>query len=441
MHKHRVISAAVGLLFLVFQSAVGVTFGLQVTSYDIHASIHPHADTIHITARITAASDVQPSPARILLSSSARIERIDVRSTTLQASVSFRFLGNDTLELAIPKTFPAGSEFELLFTYQFPIHTLSDTLLLLDRGHRWYPLIPDQLALLALRCDVPQGYTVLSSGDLIKRENMQGTESFFWKSAQPVFKIPMVVFPSLVYRERSLDKNPHAVALYSTIDDSLASPLLAEASRAMDYFSGFIGSYAHRRLTLVEVPDFEGMNIASGLVMIGSSFLSAMVHGEYDGLHLAVAEQWIGAGVFGRYGAPGFWFTSISMPHYLRLMYVRKSRGEEAYMTALNSPLKKYEAFAGKENDVPLMKIDAPNTKEKGLILYGNGPFVLSRLHASMGDKVWQALWMDIYKTFRGRILTVDEFRARVVGREANAGAGKMFDRMLNEKGIPEEAL
>ena len=42
--------------------------------------------------------------------------------------------------------------------------------------------------------------------------------------------------------------------------------------------------------------------------MIGSPSLRAMEKGGFEALHLAVAEQWIGAGLFAEFGKPGFWF-------------------------------------------------------------------------------------------------------------------------------------
>ena len=62
-------------------------------------------------------------------------------------------------------------------------------------------------------------------------------------------------------------------------------------------------------------------------------------------------------------------------------------------------------------NDIPIIDVDLPNTKEKGLILYAKGPFVLSKIEKDLGRKKWLSFLGDLYQTFRGKILTYDEFK------------------------------
>ena len=132
---------------------------------------------------------------------------------------------------------------------------------------------------------------------------------------------------------------------------------------------------------------WEGINTGSGLIMIGSQSLEMMKQKYYDGLNLTIAQQWIGAGVFAKYGAPGFWFLALSLPHYLRLMYLQQTKGEESFQESLHKPLAKYKEFSGKENDIPIMDIDSPNSREKSIILYGKGPYVISKIKNAMGDR------------------------------------------------------
>jgi len=161
--------------------------------------------------------------------------------------------------------------------------------------------------------------------------------------------------------------------------------------------------------------------------------------GYFDPLLLTVAQQWMGAGVFAQFRQRGFWFLTISLPHYLRLMYVRHSKGEAAFDEALHEPLKRYQQFAGKENDVPILDVDFPNSREKGLVLYGKGPYVISKLHRQFGDDGWKAFLQDLYKGFLGKILTYDDFMNCVSRHDKNGEGLALMNMLTTQKGLPRE--
>jgi hypothetical protein len=230
------------------------------------------------------------------------------------------------------------------------------------------------------------------------------------------------------------------ILLYSYLNDTLkAAQILAEAENVFTFYRYHIGEYPHSRLTLIEVPDFDGINIGSGVLTVGSSSVDQMRQGNFDGLYLTIAQQWIGAGVFAKFGEPGFWFLALSVPHYLRLMYVRQTKGEKAFNEAMQRPLMKYREFAGKDNDIPIIAVDFPNSKEKGLVLYAKGPFVISKLHKQMGELRWRSFLQDLYNDFRGRILTYDEFRGCISKHDTSGGTLALLNRLMTQKGMPKE--
>jgi hypothetical protein len=263
---------------------------------------------------------------------------------------------------------------------------------------------------------------------------------FVWKSKLPIFKFPLVIFKSTTQKRDSVQVLNKKIILYSAAADTLSTAsILDEAKNAFTFFTNVIGKYPNKRLTLVEVPYFDGIDVSSGLLMVGSSSLTGMRKGYFDPLHLTVAEQWIGAGVFAKFRQPGFWFLTISLPHYLRLMYIRNSKGNAAFDEALHEPLKQYEQFAGKETDVPILDIDFPNSREKGLVLYGKGPLVISRLHRQLGNDEWNALLQDLYREFLGKILTYGEFRNHVSKHDKSGNSLTLLNKLMTQKGIPGE--
>ena len=440
MHTQRTITIFYGLLVSIAQLAMSQDHGINIISYDIDATIAAHADGVDITATCLIQKTDTASQSELLLSSNSKLQVVQSFTKGSWSGIPFQFVGKDTLQLHFPLTIRQAGSLIIKFRYTFPISPLGDSLLLLDRGSRWYPLISDQIAKMRLRCEVPHDYSVLSAGDLLETKTSGVTSQFVWETKIPIFKLPLVVYKSRLLKKDSIEVLQKKVVLYSSVNGTLpTASILVEAKNAFTYFTKVIGEYPYEYLTLVEVPYFDGIDISSGLLMVGSASLKGMGKGDFDGLHLTVAEQWIGAGVFAKFHQPGFWFLTISLPHYLRLMYLRHSKGEEAFDEALREPLKQYEQFAGKENDVPIINVDFPNSKDKGLVLYGKGPLVISKLHIQLGDNQWKALLLDLYRDFLGKILTYDEFQIYVSKHDKSGSCLALLNRLVTEKGIPKE--
>jgi aminopeptidase N len=119
-------------------------------------------------------------------------------------------------------------------------------------------------------------------------------------------------------------------------------------------------------------------------------------------------------------------------------MYIRDSEGEAAFNDALLKPLNKYKEFAGSESDIPIFNVDMPNSREKGLILYAKGPYVLNVMAQEMGTETWKLFLRDIYKTFLGKIMTMDDFEKYINNYDTSGKSLALFKKLLNEKGLPE---
>ena len=440
MHNHRCTIILFGLLFSIAQPAISQSHGISISSYNIEATIFPHAEVFMLSATCGMQKTDTASQFQILLSSSSTLQSIQALANGDWSDIPFEFVGRDTLLLRFPITLRSVGPLTMKFRYTFPIGSLGDSLLLLDRGSRWYPLIADQIATMRLRCEVPGDFIVLSAGDLLETKVVGASSQFVWETKYPIFKLPLVVFRSnMLKRDSANVLNKKIVLYHSAANAFVTDSVLSEAGRLLSFFTDAIGNYPYRCLTLVEVPYFDGIDVSSGLLMVGSSSLRGMQRGDADPLRLTVAQQWMGAGVFAKFRQPGFWFFTISLPHYLRLMYVRHLAGEVAYESALNEPLKQYEKFADKETDVPILDVDFPNSREKGLVLYGKGPLVIDKLQSQMGNDGWKNLLRDLYKEFLGRILTYDDFRASVSKHDKSGKGEVLLNRLMTQKGIPME--
>ena len=350
--------------------------------------------------------------------------------------MGYQTTDSNTVRLALPSS-TSASKLSLVFEYTFPTDSTIDKVFILDRGNRWYPLIVDDIASMRLTAQVAPEYEVFSAGELVGMEKSTTFSRFIWQSRIPVFKIPLVIAKAGLYKEVKKQCGGQDLSCFFLQDEGDTNEKIAdEACNAIKFFEESIGPAPHQRLTLLEVPDMDGSAICSGLILTGSSFVADFRDGYYDGLYLPIAAQWMGAGVFAKFKECGFWFLTLSLPHHLRLGYIRKSKGEEAFTKELKSLSDRYKQIAGTDGEVPILDVDFPNTKEKGLAIYAKGPVVLRSVESQLGRQAWNDFIRELYHDYLGKILTYEEFKNSLAKYDRDGKAVRKLEKMLSEKGL-----
>ncbi|MBS4035308.1 MAG: hypothetical protein KGZ85_12635 [Ignavibacterium sp.] len=433
-------------IFIVLSICLSFIFALNAQSsnviihnYKIDALLKESEQRINVDLICTLAATEDLNSLQFLLNSETDLLSVSCRSNSEWQKISFSFNGKDSLLLTSDKKFLKDDYTEIKFNYSLPVDALNDTILLLDRGHRWYPLIVDQIFTYTLKCTVPEKYEVLTSGNLQTVKNINKNSVFNWNCNKPVFKLPLIIFNPEVYKRSGLISSENILDFYPlTIDSVNTENILHQADVILSYFSKTIGRYGRDKLTYFEVSSFPGINVGSGLLTTGTQSLEMINKGSKDFLILTIAQQWFGAGVFPDFNKKGFFFFSISLPHYLRLMYLRDSEGEEAFNNLLLTPMKRYEEFAGSGSDIPLIDVDIPNTKEKSIILYAKGPFILNKIEGEMGRDNWKSFLADLYLAFFGKIMTYEDFKNYMKKYDETGKVLILFEKLMSEKGMSE---
>lgn len=408
------------------------TNNLKINSYSIDVKVNKNSSNINVNTVCNVSSGDNLENTQFVFSSSAKIKSINYLNGKSWTKVPYRVNGKDSLLLKTKGYFKKDKSYSVKFIYSFPAGKLNDTLLMLDRGNRWYPLIMDQIVPFKIICEVPAGYKVLSAGNLANRQEGKKNK-YVWESRMPVFKLPLIIYNEKKFKYES---NKWADIYFYGVSQDKAQMVLDKISGIMNYNSIKLGEYPFNKLTIIEVKEFPGVNVCSGLLMIGTQSLDAVCNGNDDIIALPVAQQWFAAGVFAKYGGKGFFFLTISLPHYLRLMYIRQNQGEDAYNKALMEPVTAYLEFAGKEKDIPLIDIDAPNSREKGIVLYGKGPYIISKIENEMERKQFEALLRLLYINFKGKILTFSQFEEYLAKDDEQGEIMNLFRKLISGKGI-----
>jgi hypothetical protein len=256
-----------------------------------------------------------------------------------------------------------------------------------------------------------------------------------------VFKLSLVIAKSNLYKETVRKCDNKEIRYYSSTssDQEAMEQILSEACSAFKFYNQSIGEYPHNRLTLVEIPELGGTNISTALLMVDSTLIDEFKKGNYDQLLLSIAAQWMAAGVFFKFQGKGFWFLQLSLPHYLRLRYLDKTKGSDAFNKDLQRGLDAYKEIAGTDKEVSIMDVDFPNTKEKARVIYGKGPYVIDKVRRQVGDENWDKFIKDIYNNFKGKILTYDEFINYLSRYDRDGTAVAKLNKMVSEKGLPAD--
>lgn len=440
MRRHNLKIIIFTLFVLLGHNAFCQTPQIEITSYGIKVNLDLPDTQLYVTARLELHKVDTVRQVEMLLSSDAKIKSIKSKINDNWIDVPYEFAGKDTLRLAVPSESALKGELTLDFEYTFPLGESKKEVMIFDRGHRWYPLIPDQIARFRLIASVPNEYIVFSAGDLVEKKISPEYSQFIWESKIPVFKLSLIIAKSSFYNETVKKCGDKEIFFYSsTVDKETKEKILSEACNTLKFYNEYIGEYHHHRLTLIETPEMEGTNIGTALLMIGTTFIDAFKQGRYENLHLSIACQWMAGGVFFKLFGKGFWFLQLSLPHYLRLMYVEKVKGKDAFIKGLNEGLDAYKEFAGTDKDVPIMDVDYLNTKEKGRVIYGKGPYVFDRVRRQIGDENWHKLIRAIYKDYKGKILEYDDFINYLSRYDLEGTAVSKLEKMVSKTGLQEE--
>ncbi len=349
----------------------------------------------------------------VLISNRVTIRDLMISDGNVTAVVRPDRSGSDSITIEIPTTLRRTSQLTFIFELSVPLQFANDVIVILDRGDRWYPVLPHGLTNAQLRVEVPIEFETFSTGNISHRTVDSTTNLSNFTTAIPVYKIPLLIARNDYYRSCSRAVDEHEISLnYYSIADSSAQVILAEAANAFEFYQDMLGNYHHKRLTILEVPGFEGTNIGTGILMIGTPTMQALAAGHYESLSLTIAAQWFGAGVFCDFPSKGFWFMSLSFSHYLRMLYEGRRLDSVALTAKINDNLSEYRKIAGNKTDTPIIDIVRPDSREKGIVIYSKGPWLFHQFALCVGTERMTMFSRELYSEFIGKVISIEQLIA-----------------------------
>jgi len=438
-HKiNKTIYIYVYSLFICFatHNIYGQNTTINIDSYDIKANYNYEKKNIDITANLKIEKTENVNFFKILLSLDASIKSI--KAENIAVKFSRIPIDDDTLFITIPELFKKKDKLNLSFEYTLPIDSLTfNNVIMLRREVRWYPLQYDDIASMKLDIITPNNYMVFTVGDLINKKNINNNTEYIFENNNSASYALVITKPNTF--NTSLTKNIENVNVnfyFTSADTAVNNKIIKEVCSSFLFYSKYIGSYKHKQLNIVEIPDdrIQFVQSLSALMLVGSPFISYYKLGYGDWPSHEVAHQWCGSGFYINSKTKGRWFFEESLNEYLKTLYIQNTMGNDTLKKQLKSYLELYNEI-DKSKEQSILEITSVNTKECAYVIYQKGPLVVNKLKNNMGNESWDKFIKEIYNIYYGNFLTYDEFIKTLSKYDAKGNIGKEFNKWLSEVG------
>ncbi len=304
-----------------------------------------------------------------------------------------------------------------------------------------------------VRIRVPEGFSVLSNGELAGSEKAGGSETFHWRmnDPHPSYLVTIVVGEFAVFSDRVELAAPPGAPVKQHVPLTYLVPrgreedarrTFARTPDMVAYFSEVTGvAYPWNKYAQVVVSDFVfgGMENTTATTMYEHILLDARAAIDVtsdDLIAHELAHQWFGDYVTCRDWSEG-WLNE-GFATFMEHVWREKRLGKDEYEYGLNHDLSSYlsEAHGRYRRPIVCQDYDAPlDLFDRHL--YEKGGLVLHVLRTELGDRLfWKGVSTYLTRHARGVVETRDLLRAleEVSGRSL----GRRFEEMVMRPGHPE---
>jgi aminopeptidase N len=319
-----------------------------------------------------------------------------------------------------------------------------------EDARQWFPCHdkPHLKMTTELRVKVPEGFTVLSNGELVFHDTPKGAQPWVWhfKMSQPhpSYLVTLVVGKFDIIEDREAEVEGKRVPItYYVPPGKKADGKRAfdETPRMVELFSRLTGvPYPWTRYSQVVVSDFifGGMENTTATTMYEHILLDARAAIDIESHDLVaheLAHQWFGDYVTCRDWSHG-WLNEGFATYFEHLE--REDRlGRDEYLWGVEGDLESYLSEAGGRYERPIVCRDYELPIDLfDRHLYEKGGLVLHMLRTDLGDELfWKGIHLYLSKHAFSVVETSDLQRAfeEVSGRSLE----RFFDQWVFRPGHP----
>ena len=297
--------------FLFAQAQLPRPFLIDVQHYEIKAELIPETSFLRGEARVQFKVLEDSMSLPFALNNRLSIIEITDEENT-RYSLDFDNFDSSQMTVRSRTGFKSGGDRSLDFRFEGtlePEHyafldaprteraVISSEGALLLTESSWFPVhrLPLDAATTTVSITVPLGFTVVAPGSLQEVETLGVTETFTWKSEQPVTGLPVVVAR---YFRQQFEDHAVPVTFFVTEDyDRDLRPIAEEIGQMLGFYQEEYGDYPGKHLNLVQVGNVKLPSLGcAGLILLEAAALETSTVPTVE-LAKRVAQQWWGYSV------------------------------------------------------------------------------------------------------------------------------------------------
>jgi hypothetical protein len=303
-------------------------------------------------------------------------------------------------------------------------------------GSGWYPRIAGRSALIHLEVSAPRGISAVTSGRLIRHEDLDDRSLSVWE-IEPTVEGPALSAGPYVRGSQETGKVPVYTYLFPQSAHLSGRYLEATASH-LDFFESLHGPYAHSNFSVVENFFPTGYGFPA-YTLLGTSVLNLPFIPETSLKH-EVAHSWWGNGVL---VAPesGNWCEGLTT--YVSDYLSQERSSPEEGLLYRRQILQEYAALAASGEDFPLSRFQGRTSPSTRVVGYGKSAFVFHMIRRRVGDERFWRVLQRIYRDRLFRETSWDDFRKAFIdtGGWYAGEAVRFFDQWVQRAGAPRLEL
>lgn len=282
--------------------------------------------------------------------------------------------------------------------------------LYLDGGSGWYPAEDGMLAGFDFSLRAPQGFTLVTQGNLVRREGGAGSGFSYWHSDIPQDGFTLVGNKFTTETRRVGDVT---LTTYFFEDDAhLADRFLGAAEEYLRFYTDLLGEFPYNRFDIVENFFQTGYGMP-GYTLLGDAVIGMVERGGYDvtgpsGIAHEMMHNWWGNFVF--FDADqGNWCEAITT-YMTNYYWLETHSADEALKWRKHASIK-FSVNAPPGKAYPLREFRGKQNETDGAVGYEKGAMFFHLIRRAIGDEAFFAGLRQVIKERGARFATWDDFK------------------------------
>jgi len=270
----------------------------------------------------------------------------------------------------------------------------------------YYPWDSRNWAGATFSIEVPESWTVITSGELISQKFHEAKTTWTFETKDP---LPSVDFAAGEYYVTTQWQNGKEIMCCLSQHKDNAQEYMDLIMQIFTFYSEKFGDYPFESFSVVELPETYGLDESKPWFITASSVFDKSEKECAGIVSEMIALQWWGFSVTGS-DAPSFYTLRGCFPHYASLLFMREFYGEDIscqMLTALRSEVEKTFTQRGPESMVSIWNLSRAGRNA----VVAKTVLMMQALKEEVGEDTFFEALKEIGQEYRCESITMDSIQ------------------------------